>query len=168
MKPKLNDPELLIVDEPTAGLDPAERVHFRSLLSNLTVDRLVLLSTHIISDVEAVADRLVLLSDGQLVADVAPKELIASARGLVWIVLTSAHEAHRLQAAYPVSALVGQAGGTAVRALSHERPSERIMVAQVTPSTEDEELIVVHDASTRMGAATVLEPALTDGATRPR
>ena len=61
----LNDPELLIVDEPTAGLDPAERVRFRTLLASLTSNRIIILSTHIISDVEAVASRLVILQAGQ-------------------------------------------------------------------------------------------------------
>ena len=65
----LNDPELLIVDEPTAGLDPEERVRFRTLLANFTTNRLVILSTHIISDVEAVAGRLLLLREGKVLAD---------------------------------------------------------------------------------------------------
>src|SRR5579884_2449245 len=80
----LNDPELLIVDEPTAGLDPDERVRFRTLLASLTASRIILLSTHIVSDVEAVASRLVLLRAGQIVTDTTPQELLAWATGQVW------------------------------------------------------------------------------------
>ena len=80
----LNDPELLIVDEPTAGLDPAERVRFRTLLSSLTADRLIILSTHIIGDVEAVANRLVVLDRGHIIADTTPSELLRRAAGQVW------------------------------------------------------------------------------------
>lgn len=139
----LNDPELLIVDEPTAGLDPSERVRFRGLLASLTLDRLVILSTHIISDVEAVAERLLLLDSGRLVADAQPDELIVQARGRVWSVLTDAAEALQLQARHPTSGLVAQNGGTAIRVLSDERPHERAIVME--PTLEDAYLLTVGD-----------------------
>ncbi len=77
----LNDPRLLIVDEPTAGLDPEERVRFRNLLGELSGDRIVILSTHIVSDVEAAATRIAVLRRGRLVADAAPEALLAEVRG---------------------------------------------------------------------------------------
>jgi ABC-type glutathione transport system ATPase component len=80
----LNDPRLLIVDEPTAGLDPEERVRFRNLLGELSGDRIVILSTHIVSDVEAAATRIAVLRRGRLVADAAPEALLAEVRGRVW------------------------------------------------------------------------------------
>src|SRR5579872_5309913 len=99
----LNDPELLIVDEPTAGLDPAERVRFRTLLASLTSNRIIILSTHIISDVEAVANRLVILQDGRMLADTTPEQLLANAAGKVWSVTVDQTTAMRLQTAYQVS-----------------------------------------------------------------
>jgi ABC-2 type transport system ATP-binding protein len=80
----LNDPQLLIVDEPTAGLDPEERVRFRNLLSELAGERIVILSTHIVSDVEAIASRIVLLGEGRVAADGSPEALVESVRGRVW------------------------------------------------------------------------------------
>jgi len=80
----LNDPRLLIVDEPTGGLDPEERVRFRNLLSELSGERIVILSTHIVSDVEATATDLAILARGTLVAHAAPEALLAAAQGSVW------------------------------------------------------------------------------------
>ena len=80
----LNDPKLLIVDEPTAGLDPEERVRFRNLLSELSGERIVILSTHIVSDVEATATDIALISQGTLVAHASPEELLRQVEGRVW------------------------------------------------------------------------------------
>src|SRR6202050_2451458 len=80
----LNDPKLLIVDEPTAGLDPEERVRFRNLLSELSGERIVILSTHIVSDVEATATDIALISQGTLVAHSAHEDLLHAVEGKVW------------------------------------------------------------------------------------
>lgn len=80
----LNDPRLLIVDEPTAGLDPEERVRFRGLLSDLAGERVVILSTHIVSDVEAVATEIAIIDRGRLVAHGAPEALLRTVEGRVW------------------------------------------------------------------------------------
>ncbi|HLW02444.1 MAG TPA: ABC transporter ATP-binding protein [Ktedonobacterales bacterium] len=135
----LNNPELLIVDEPTAGLDPAERVRFRNVLASLTSNRIILLSTHIISDVEAVASRLVILQEGQMLADTTPEALLASASGKVWSVTTDQATAQRLQAAYPVSTMVNQVGGVMLRLISATRPLEAAVV--IDPSLEDAYLL---------------------------
>ncbi len=131
----LNDPELLIVDEPTAGLDPAERVRFRTLLASLTRNRIILLSTHIISDVEAVASRLVILQEGRVLADTAPEELLAKTKGAVWSVTTDQATALQLQARYQVSTMVTQMHGVTLRIVSATRPHEAAVV--IDPSLED-------------------------------
>ncbi|HZU75119.1 MAG TPA: ABC transporter ATP-binding protein [Dehalococcoidia bacterium] len=137
----LNDPELLIVDEPTAGLDPAERVRFRTLLASLTHNRIILLSTHIISDMEAVANRLMILQEGRVLADTAPEALLARAVGSVWSVTTDQATALQLQAAYQVSTMVTQATGITLRIVSPTRPHPAAV--DVGPSLEEAYLLAV-------------------------
>ncbi len=135
----LNDPELLIVDEPTAGLDPAERVRFRNLLASLTSSRIIILSTHIISDVEAVASRLVILQAGQVLTDTTPEALLANTVGKVWSVTTDQTTSLQLQATYPVSTMVNQLGDVTLRLISATRPHEAAVV--IEPSLEDAYLL---------------------------
>ena len=144
----LNDPELLIVDEPTAGLDPAERVRFRTLLASLTSDRVIILSTHIISDVEAVANRLVVLQGGRVLADTTPDALLATAVGRVWSVTTDQATALRLQATYQVSTMVNQLGGVTLRLISATRPHEAAVI--VDPSLEEAYLLVTGQQEARV------------------
>lgn len=135
----LNDPELLIVDEPTAGLDPAERVRFRTLLASLTSNRVIILSTHIIGDVEAAASRLVILQAGKMLADTTPAALQASATGSVWSLITDQATALRLQNTHQISALVNQPGGIQLRIISPTRPHEA--AEPIDPTLEDAYLL---------------------------
>ena len=80
----INDPQVLVLDEPTAGLDPKERVRFRNLISALAQDKVVILSTHIVSDVEYIADEILIMRAGQIVATGTVEEILAQVSGVVW------------------------------------------------------------------------------------
>jgi ABC-type multidrug transport system ATPase subunit len=118
----LNDPELLIVDEPTAGLDPEERVRFRNLLSELSGDRIVILSTHIVSDVEACATNIALIARGQLVTCAAPEELLRSVEGKVWERIVSSAELPALREQYLTSSTMHRSDGVHLRIVAEEAP----------------------------------------------
>jgi ABC-type multidrug transport system ATPase subunit len=145
----LNDPALLIVDEPTAGLDPEERVRFRTLLASLTASRVVLLSTHIVGDVEAVASRLVLLRTGQIIADTTPQELLNRAAGEVWEVTVDQATALRVQAANRVTTMISKPAGIYLRIISATRPHEGATLAE--PNLE-EAVLVANAPATVPGA----------------
>lgn len=131
----INDPELLIVDEPTAGLDPEERVRFRTLLASLTASRVILLSTHIVGDVEAVASRLVVLREGRILADTTPQGLLTQANGNVWEVTVDPATAQRLQMASRVSTMISKPNGVYLRIISAARPHEDARPAE--PNLEE-------------------------------
>lgn len=131
----INDPELLIVDEPTAGLDPEERVRFRTLLASLTASRIILLSTHIVGDVEAVASRLVVLREGRILADTTPQGLLTQAIGKVWEVTVDLATAQRLQQTNRVSTMKGAPNGVYLRIVSESRPHEAAV--SVEPNLEE-------------------------------
>jgi ABC-2 type transport system ATP-binding protein len=111
----LGDPKLVIVDEPTVGLDPEERVRFRNLLSEIAQGRVVILSTHIVSDVEAVASRIAVIRGGRLVIEAAPEELLSRAAGRVFAAVVSSGDLAAAQRAVHVSSLVRRADGVHVR-----------------------------------------------------
>jgi ABC-type multidrug transport system ATPase subunit len=93
----LNDPDILVVDEPTAGLDPEERLRFRNLLADLGFDKLVIISTHIVSDVESIAGQLAIMRSGRLVACDTPDTILGRARGQVWSASVAADEYEMLR-----------------------------------------------------------------------
>jgi ABC-type multidrug transport system ATPase subunit len=139
----LNDPRLLIVDEPTAGLDPAERVRFRNLLCDLGADRIVILSTHIVSDIEASATEIAVLNLGQLLMHGTPEQLLRSVQGKVWeCVVPSSHLAS-LRQNQLVSSAVHRSDGVTARLITNRPPGADAM--PVTPTLEDAYLHEISD-----------------------
>jgi ABC-type multidrug transport system ATPase subunit len=131
----LNDPELLIVDEPTAGLDPEERVRFRNLLSELSGERIVILSTHIVSDVEAVATEIALLNRGRLLTHAAPESLLRQVEGRAWEWVIPSDRLSAVKQQYLTSGAVRRSDGVHVRVISDSPPSEAARA--VPPTLED-------------------------------
>jgi ABC-2 type transport system ATP-binding protein len=131
----LNDPQLLIVDEPTVGLDPEERVRFRNLLSDLSGERIVILSTHIVSDVEATATRIALVHKGQLLCESAPEDLLRELEGKVWEWMVHSDDLPALKQKYIVSGTIRRSDGVQVRVVSSSQPEAQ--AHSVSPSLED-------------------------------
>jgi ABC-type multidrug transport system ATPase subunit len=132
----LHQPRLLIVDEPTVGLDPEERVRFRNLLSDLAHERIVLLSTHIVSDLESTAERIALMDRGRLLACATAEELIARTEGRVWEWTAAADELPALRQAHRVSGASRRPdGGVRVRVVAETPPVPAALPAP--PTLED-------------------------------
>jgi ABC-2 type transport system ATP-binding protein len=141
----LGDPSVIIVDEPTAGLDPQERVRVRNLLSDLAAERVVLLSTHIVSDIESVAADVAIVAGGRLRRRGTPEALLAEVDGRVWEVAVSSAEVSGLQSRYLVSRMVRTSSGVRLRLLSSVPPSARAVRA--IPDLEDVFLAVTAEST---------------------
>lgn len=131
----LNDPKILILDEPTAGLDPSERIRFRNLISELSEDRIVLLSTHIVSDIEYIANDILLMKDGVITISGTAEEVIASMPENVWTFQVPKAHIDSYLKAYKVANVKTVPGGAELRVLSSARPMEGAV--QVEPTLED-------------------------------
>lgn len=118
----LNHPAILILDEPTSGLDPNERIRFRNLISELAQDRLVLLSTHIVSDIESIANEILLMKEGEFLHTGTPEEILEGIPERVWKLTVSINEASKYDKHYKVANRRNVHGGAELRILSKERP----------------------------------------------
>lgn len=138
----LNDPKILIVDEPTAGLDPEERVRFRNLLTELGGERVIILSTHIVSDVEAAATDIAVLNRGRLITRTSPEKLLASVAEKVWEATIPSGELQAVKGKHLISGTVRTSEGFKVRIVSDTSPDST--ARSVTPTLEDAYLYLLN------------------------
>jgi len=137
----LNDPQLLIVDEPTVGLDPEERVRFRNLLSDLSGNRIIILSTHIVSDVEATATEIVVINKGHKIQHAAPEKLLLMLENKVWQWMVPSEELTVIKQKHLISGTIRHEKGIQVRVVSDTAPTDGAQC--VPPTLEDVYLSLV-------------------------
>ncbi|MDO5558655.1 MAG: ABC transporter ATP-binding protein [Oscillospiraceae bacterium] len=118
----LNDPQILILDEPTAGLDPKERIRFRNLISGMSSKRIVLLSTHIVSDIEHIADTILIMKSGHLIQNGQLGDILKAIESKVWECTVSNDKALGFSEKYPVINLRNEQDGVFMRLVSDEKP----------------------------------------------
>jgi ABC-2 type transport system ATP-binding protein len=137
-----------VLDEPTAGLDPKERVRFRNLIAGFAQDKIVILSTHIVSDVEFIAGRILVMNNGAFVMDGAPDQVISQAAGKVWECHVEAGEAEHMSTLMTVANVRYSTDGRAVvRVVADDAPT--VDEYSVEPTLEDLYLHVFSDADAR-------------------
>ena len=128
----LNDPKILILDEPTAGLDPKERIRFRNLISRLGTDRIVLLSTHIVSDVEHIGDTILVMKEGRLIHQGTLEEILQPISRKVWECTVSPADAEVLCDTYPVINQRQENTMVLLRLIAEAKPCDLAVNTQVT------------------------------------
>lgn len=131
----LNDPDILILDEPTAGLDPQERIRFRNLITKFSENRIVLLATHIVSDIEFIANEVILLKDGQLLKQDAPQALMQGIDGKVWTVTATDEIMGKKFRDLKISNMMRDHEGIHLRVIDDEKPG--VDAVNVQPNLED-------------------------------
>jgi ABC-2 type transport system ATP-binding protein len=141
----LNDPKLLIVDEPTVGLDPEERVRFRNLIADLSENRIIILSTHIVSDVEATATSIALINHGALLQHDTPEAILDTVKDQVWSWVIPSSELIEKKQKYLISSTIRRSDGIQIRVVNKTVPEAQAQ--PVTPTLEDAYLRAVSSKS---------------------
>ncbi len=136
MQALLNDPKILILDEPTAGLDPKERIRMRNLISDLSQDRIVLIATHVVSDIEFISKEILLMKNGKLIVKGSSEELQKRIQGKVFELKIEKEELQKVKEKFEISNLFYIDGKVIVRIITEEYPSG-YDVQEVTPTLED-------------------------------
>lgn len=138
----LNNPQVLIVDEPTVGLDPEERIQFRNFLSSLSKERIIILSTHIVSDIELLATKIAILTSGALIKFTDPEKMISEVEGMVWKGVVAKNEFFELQKKYLISNSIQRSNGIHLRIISKEMPTMNSI--NIEPTLEDSYLYIAN------------------------
>lgn len=133
----LGNPEILILDEPTAGLDPKQRISIRNFISEISLNKIVVIATHIVSDVEFIAKRVIMLRKGVVVDNASPNEMINKISGSVWKVICSESEIEKIQNNFRITNIGrdDESGGAVLRIVSKKKPTETAVT--ISPTLED-------------------------------
>lgn len=139
----LGDPQIAVVDEPTVGLDPEERARFRELITGVAGNRIVILSTHIVSDVETIAERVVMMAAGRVIADAPPEALASQLNGRSWQGLVDPGNLVAMREKYAVTSAIRRRDGVLVKLCAEHAPEG---FSPVQPSLEDAYMVNVREA----------------------
>ena len=132
----LGEPSIIILDEPTAGLDPNERIRFRNIVSKIAFDKIVIIATHVVSDIQFIANKVIIMNGGRIVADGAPWELCDSIKGKVFEIITDEENIPDLEKNFKVGDMVKERNGVRIRVVSDAVP-EAYEYVEMEPNLED-------------------------------
>lgn len=134
----LNDPKILILDEPTAGLDPNERIRFKNLIADLSKDKIVILSTHIVSDIEFIANEIIVMKDGKLVEKCSLEDILNTVRGKVHTLSISERDLGSIQKEFKISSMIRTNNEISVRVVGDNKPDVKdVRYVEEEPNLED-------------------------------
>ncbi len=139
----IGEPELIILDEPTAGLDPKQRIQMKNYLSNIALNKTIIIATHIISDVEYIAKEIILLKKGVIIDSATPNELIKKVQGLIWSVPVSSDDVSDITKKHKVISINNVQNGIVMRVLSEEKPT--VDSTTLAPTLEDYYFYIFND-----------------------